>query len=290
VEPVRIWERSCVLRMRTASGFVYLKAIPPGISHEVSVTQALAKEYPERLPSVIAADPERRFLLMNEITGALLSTVGEIGTWEKALREYAQMQIEYSSRTDELLATGCPDSRFQSLMTHAEALLEDTSAMLMGQQMGLDEEEVKRLRAMLPNLKALCERLDSFPVPYSLVHGDLWSQNIVWTGAGFVYFDWSDAALSHPFIDMALFLDIGQELPEVPNARGILRNAYLEPWERFERPERLMEILTLVRPLAWLAKAVFHHQFLLPQMEDGAKWELANVVPYWLKMLLNESD
>ena len=123
-------------------------------------------------------------------------------------------------------------------------------------------------------------------VPQTLVHGDFWSQNVVVTDERYVYFDWSDAAIAHPFFDVVLFLqDIEQELPDVPDVRVRLRNVYLEPWTVYMPMERLIEAIDRSQPLAALYRAIIHHE-ITRNLEAKARWEMEGGVPFYLKRLL----
>jgi aminoglycoside phosphotransferase (APT) family kinase protein len=97
----------------------------------------------------------------------------------------------------------------------------------------LSAEEEAELRAAVPRLTTLCAALAGYAVPPSLVHGDLHLQNVADGPGGYVFFDWTDACVAHPFVDLLTFLEEREEQVEEALADR-LRGAYLAEWTRFE--------------------------------------------------------
>ena len=65
---------------------------------------------------------------------------------------------------------------------------------------------MKELRRLAPELKETCRRLAALGLPSTLVHGDLHMLNVARVDGRLVYFDWSDACIAHPFIDLLSLL------------------------------------------------------------------------------------
>jgi hypothetical protein len=76
IEQVRTWSISCILRVRTMSGDVYLKASStrPLFAREAVLVQALAIRYPEHLPMPLAIDAEQGWMLRVPDMTPLLKT------------------------------------------------------------------------------------------------------------------------------------------------------------------------------------------------------------------------
>ena len=72
----RPWSR--VLLVPAADGDLYLKQCAPVQAFEVPLTVALAARWPDRVPKVVAADPERAWLLLRD-GGTRLREGGEEG-------------------------------------------------------------------------------------------------------------------------------------------------------------------------------------------------------------------
>ncbi|HYN90239.1 MAG TPA: hypothetical protein VER55_17010, partial [Ardenticatenaceae bacterium] len=56
------------------------------------------------------------------------------------------------------------------------------------------------------------------------------------------------------------------------------------PWSAHAPRHQLLQAFELSQRLAPLHHALFYHQLILPNME--IRWEMENMVPFFLKMLL----
>jgi RIO-like serine/threonine protein kinase len=63
-------------------------------------------------------------------------------------------------------------------------------------------EAYRRLRDLAPHVETLCAELSSYNVPASLHHGDLHDGNIFVRDGGFLFFDWGDSSVTHPFFSL----------------------------------------------------------------------------------------
>jgi len=285
VKQLRTWERSCVLRVRTTVGELYFKAVPALFAHEPRLMKVLAESYPVQVPQILAINPEQHWMLMQDFGGKPLSQVPDMARWQFALRQFAQMQIDWTQKIDHLLNLGCPERRLDQLVAQIDPLLADLPTMP-----GLSPVELTQLQGLAPQLRALCAQLSCYRVPYTLEHGDFHAQNIILTDQGALYFDWSDCAIAHPFFSLSLFFrSIEQEgwFPHISQVRSLLRDAYLEPWLAYEPMDRLIEAFELAQILEVLHHAVTYHQILVPTIEDNSKW--AAIAPFHLKTLLHHA-
>ena len=130
VVQLRSSQRSAVLRAETGAGPVYFKAVPAMFRHELALTTALAEKFQPMVPRVLAADGGENWLLLQGCGERDLAAYEEVGTWQEALREYADIQVKLSSDTDRLFSMGCPDRRLIRLANGIDDMLADTSAML----------------------------------------------------------------------------------------------------------------------------------------------------------------
>ena len=310
---VRSWQRSCLLRAESDAGPVFFKAAPPVFGHEPGVTHALAARYPRHIPPVLARHPRRPWFLMAGVDGVSLAQRQDIDAWENAVRTFALIQIDLVGRVDGLLALGCPDRRLPGLADQMEQLLDDSTLLRSGRPAGLGGEEVEAIRAMLPDLRRKAQRLAQIKLPQTLEHGDFWPGQVlivddeepipVQNGGRSparrpsaprshpVFIDWSDCSIAHPFFSLNFFDDIMQMegyLPDVPNLRERLRNAYLGPWTVYAPLADLVEAFELARPLAAIHNALIYQQSILPGVEQG--WEMHYMPAFFLKKLLRNYD
>jgi len=288
IAQVRAWGISCVLRADTTAGPVYFRAVPAKSAHEPLLLQVLAERYPAHFPGVLAIDAARHWVLMREVKGRPLLQVSDIKHWEEAIRGLAQIQIDFAKQTDSLLSWKCPDRRLDKLAAQIDPLFADKAALQRGQLGGLSEDEISLLRALAPELKAMCAQLASYNIPHTLEHGDFHPSNIQVTDESHVYFDWGESSVAHPFFSLGSFeYYLEYVLPDMRDMRTRLRDVYLEPWTAYEPMERLLEAFELGRPLSALHTAFTVYR-IISSLEAAAKWEMEieSSLAFSLKMLL----
>jgi aminoglycoside phosphotransferase (APT) family kinase protein len=148
----------------------------------------------------------------------------------------------------------------------------------------LDAAEIERLRAFGPQLQTACAELAGYAVPPTLVHGDIHLGNVARSAGSYVFFDWTDACVAHPFFDTISIFGA-----EDPNVQVRLRTSYLGVWAAYEPIERLLEAWELAKPLCALHQAV-SYQHIVATLEDTSKPELASGLTYWLRTLLQSLE
>lgn len=287
-EQLRSWQRSAIVRLPTADGPAYLKAVPPVFGHEPALTAALAAADPARFPRPVVIDPERGWLLMRELRGRGLDRLREdedVPRWQAALASFAEVQIVTAGRLAELRALGVPERPLATLAARLAPLLADTAATLPGSPAGLSGAELARLRALAPRLQGMADALAGYGLPEALEHGDFWAGQVVAGDEGYGFLDWSDSSLAHPFFSLLLFLvEIEDFFPRAPGVRERLRDAYLEPWAARAPGVDLAAAFELAQPLAALHHALGYHAAVLPSFE--VRWEMELMLPFYLKMAL----
>lgn len=155
--------------------------------------RGLSGLYPDHIPAPLSIDEQHRWMLLADF-GAAIEWDAPVEVQEEMLRLYGELQRDAATRVGDLLAIGCLDRRLERL---AAQVLEDT-ATLASQ---LDAAEIERLRALGPQLQAICAELASYAVPHTLVHGDLHLGNVARYAGSYLFFDWTDACVAHPFFD-----------------------------------------------------------------------------------------
>jgi hypothetical protein len=283
-----------VLRARTEQGHLYFKASAPGLHFEAVLTQTVARRRPDAVPALVAADPERGWLLLADGGPALreiADDVGDTSRWEDVLRVYAGLQIDLAADTDALLAAGTPDKRPPALAAAYPELLGRADAIGLGRADGLTEDEQARLLALAPRIAGLAERADGV-VPASVAHEELHPGNILVGPRGFAFVDWAEASVGHPFAGLVVCLHrIADELgvddrsPELDR----FRDAYLEQWTAFAPAEALRETYPLALRLGLLCRALTWDSILSP-LPAAVAAEYGERVAVWLRLLLAELE
>ena len=139
----------------------------------------------------------------------------------------------------------------------------------------------------MPRLLGACEELAGHAVPPSLVHGDLHLANVARGPRGPRFFDWTDACVAHPFLDLATirpgtaFTDAVCE----DELRERLREAYLPEWASFEPPGRLARAWELAAPLGALHQAVSYRS-IVARLQPPVDRHMAGSTAWWLRRVL----
>jgi hypothetical protein len=234
----------------------------PLFVEEGPVTAMLASRFPGYVPMPLAVEPEPGWLL--------LPAFDELVGWQAPLElrcavlaRFAGLQRRSAEQAAELIAAGCLDRRLEVLEQQIEPLVADPEAVAR-----LRADEVEELRRQAPLFREACRRLADTGLPPTLVHGDLHVGNVARLDGELVYFDWTDACVAHPFIDL---LSLYWEKDE--DSRTALLDAYLDAWDGVESPERLREAASLAAVVIPLHHAV-SYQRIVAGLEPDAKVEL----------------
>ncbi|GAA3155925.1 phosphotransferase [Streptomyces echinatus] len=224
---VRLRPWSVLVRVPVAGRpAVWFKANPPASSFEGPLTAALARWVPEHVLHPLAVDAARGWTLFPDGGDLFRTVLGrepvEPREWEALLHQYASMQCELVARGDEIERLGVPAARTRDLPAVFDELLAGNTA--------LGPDGRARLEGLRPRLAEWCAELASPGVPDTLDHADLHDGQLFRRAAGrFTFFDWGDAAVSHPFSSLRVTVERACERYG-PGVLPRLLDAYLEPW------------------------------------------------------------
>jgi Phosphotransferase enzyme family len=229
---VRPW--STVMRVPTAGGVLWFKACMPLLAHEPALLEVLAARRPHAVPELVAVDKRRGWMLQRDAGTRLRELVqGEalVEVWRELLPFHAELQIDVAADCDALLAAGAPDRRLALVPGQYEGLVADDAIAP-----ALGGEEARTAQALVPRVAELCGELAALGVPETIQHDDLHDGNVFVRDGRYLFFDWGDACVSHPFFTLVVTLGsvrYGLDLAEGAPELDLLRDAYLEPWGRF---------------------------------------------------------
>ena len=129
-------------------------------------------------------------------------------------------------------------------------------------------------------------------VPETIQHDDLHDGQVFVRDGNYLFFDWGDSVVSHPFFSMSVTLEgmLSWGLDDVEGSVDIApyRDSYLEPFAAYAgRPELEDAFATALR-LGWLCRALSVHMFgVSVDPADRAEW--ADRVRVRLQMFAGES-
>ena len=267
---VRPW--STVIRVPTTDGDLWFKANVPVLAYEAGVVEVLARTRPDAVPALIGVDCERGWMLMRDGGERLREIVErerDLERWHDLLPRYGRLQLDLAPRVDELVACGAPDRRVVGLPGQYADLVEDVD--------GLTEAERDRLRALAPEVAAMCARLAVLGVPETIQHDDLHDGQVFVREGRYLFFDWGDSCVSHPFFSMSVTLEgmLSWGLDDVEGSVDIspYRDSYLEPFASYADRTALEEAFATALRLGWICRALNVHMFgVSVDAADRSEW------------------
>jgi hypothetical protein len=242
---VRPW--STALRLPTTDGVLWFKANHPSLAHEAAVVSIISRRRPDLVPELVAADLETGWMLMRDGGERLREVIErerDLRRWLDLLPQYAELQIELAAEADALVAAGAPDRRL--------AVLPET----------LDPFELSTEQSA--RVADWCERLASYGIAETIQHDDFHDGQIFVRDGRYLFFDWGDACVSHPFFTLSVTLEgvLRWGLDDIEDSVDIapFRDAYLEPFERYGTRFELVEATTIAFRLGWISRALSNHE------------------------------
>jgi len=197
VEIRRQWGISATARVPTADGgTAWFKAVCPHFDAEVTITRFLHTVVPEAVPHVIAADDDVGWLLLDDVG---VGPIGFDATEEqlaRAIRRLVQIQAEMVGRDGELRAVGVAHRPLRRLADDVAAAMTDPGA-IEGPHVALT-----RLAEVVNWVRRQSDWLVGIGLPETLLHGDFHVFNVLERNGAPVIIDWSDAAISHPLLEI----------------------------------------------------------------------------------------
>lgn len=224
---VRLRPWSVLMRVPVEGrGAVWFKANPPAGAFEGPLTAALARWVPEHVLKPLAVDAGRAWVLLPDggdlFRSVLSREVVEPSAWEGLLGQYARMQRALVPYAGEIERLGVPSARTADLPGVFDTLLAGSTAMAPAAR--------ARLERLRPRLADECAQLASLGIADSLDHADLHDGQLFRPAPDrFTFFDWGDAAVSHPFCSLRIPAEKARERYG-PGVLSRLLDAYLEPW------------------------------------------------------------
>jgi Phosphotransferase enzyme family len=274
-----LWGISVVLSAASGTGSAFLKCSGDRFRHEGRMTQALAGRSQGYLPDVLAVEPERGWLLMRDLDAPLLGDQPE-SMWVLGLDALAGLQQEWLGRTGDLLAAGAELRPLCQLADWVKGTALDAGFMdrVAPQVRGAWLESV-------PAMVEACTSLDRIGPGTSLVHGDFHPWNVVAGQGGPRIFDWTDAAVAHPFLDLVTYVMRTGDLA----LRRYLLQRYLGLWSRYLSSDDLQAAGQLALVAGALYQARSYSQLIPTVMPDDLA-QLRDGDVHWLQRALDRLD
>ena len=133
----------------------------------------------------------------------------------------------------------------------------------------------------LPTYAGWCAELESMRIAPSLQHDDLHDGNVFVRDGRYLFIDWGDSSVSHPFVTLRTTSNVVADLFEVELDDPLLmrlRDRYLEPWERYGARVNLLEAFDVALQVGIVCRALTFQRFVT-QMQPPIRKRYAETVP-----------
>ncbi len=278
-EPVKVWSLSAVLRVPTVGpadvgdAAVYFKATCDWFRSEPAFTEAIAARAPDHVPHVLALDHDRAWMLMDPIAGAGTETPAEQAV--PAAIVLAGLQSACVHDLPRLRTAGLPDRTLEPTVRGIGAVVADSVELDL-----LSAQERSDVSAMSPWLVEVLHEFGSIGLPYSVGHGDLHVGNLAVDGDDLVIYDWTDAAITFPFLDAVhLAGSTGDHL------RDRVLDAYARVWSAGYLRADVDRALTRAAVVNRIYQAISYEAIYRAQEADS-RWEMRGAVAGSLRSLI----
>ena len=165
--------------------------------------------------------------------------------WLDALPLYAQLELDLAPAAHDAVSVGTPDRRLAGLADAYEQLLETVPEEFAG---------------TAPRVRELSAQLAAIDIPETVQHDDLHDGQVFARDGGYLFFDWGDACVSHPFFTMSVTLEgnIAWGLDDVEGSVDTtrFRDAYLEPFTALAPRADLEDAFATALRLGWVCRAL----------------------------------
>jgi hypothetical protein len=241
---------------------------------------------------VLVIDGSRGWMLTRD-AGPMLRTITRtdppnLEPWLEILPRYAEFQIGMTPHAGDLLALGASDHRLATLADQLALMLDDDEAIRIGPPEGLSDDEVDRLRALVPGVAAQSAELASYGISDTIDHGDFHDGNVFIGGGRLTLADWGDCCITHPFFTLGItlrsaahFAGMADDTPPIL----AMRDAYLEPWEPVAPGADLVRAFKIAYQLSHISSARNWHE-LVVRLTGEQRAQEADSVPYKLRQFL----
>jgi aminoglycoside phosphotransferase (APT) family kinase protein len=282
LEAINTHDLACVIRFRVGTKNVYFKTSYN--SREAIVTAQLGNTVPNLVPKVIAYNAERNWLL-TEDAGQWLSFSDDLRLWKESVSNLAAF---HQIKPGVFEGLKLPFHPFADLASRGEAFLRNTPVL---QTWGLTQVQLEGLDRLIPSLRAVLERIQALDLPECFTHGDAHPNNVLVKERASVWFDWSEAGFTHPFLDVGWFLAwtfLPQRELSFTTTPELAWQFWRDYWQAQEladaniTPLEVMRLALLHRTLTYHEKFYAWHGAMLPTRPQ--------YVPYFLRLLLKTAN
>lgn len=289
------WSWSSILKINTIEETLYFKADYKKLPHEVDTIRELNKLYKYNFPSVVISDYSNNWMVMKDFGDLYLEKL-DFNHYVKAVKKYAEIQIKSVGEIERFKKINCRYISLNLFTLYLEQLVDD-KILLIGPYK-LTNYDLEQFKKAIPCVIELCKKLDLGRIPYTINNEDFRDQNVVLYENDFIYFDWSNTTITHPFFSFTYFLNrinikknhIGKEMFKGSVEKVLLKltEEYLKMWVNFDEYESILQIFKEINSLYNLYQAIRCY-IELPYLEENCPWyiDCRDIVPNYIKKFID---
>ena len=265
-----------LIRFETSGAPVWFKAVGAPNIREYPITVALARRCPEFIPKVLATRSDWNAWLAEEAAGTSLVSDTHLPHWACAAKSLADLQMQTIPSVQELARAGARDFSCRYLGSCVEPFIEflqnDAEESSPSRDLQLPAAQLRELSVVLQNVLAT---LDQLPLPETVGHMDLNSQNIICSDRECVFLDWAEAFIGSPFFSFEYLLQqFRRTFPAQPTMERKFQEAYAAPWRASISLEDLALARSLSPPAALFAYSTTVWRYLeTEESANSVQWE-----------------
>jgi hypothetical protein len=220
-----------LVRIETTGPAVWFKATGEPNAHELPISIALHRVFPNYVPRILGVHPTWNAWLSEEVPGSTLDDLADIQAWADVAKALAELQIASVTKTNMFLESGCRDLRLPQLVEQIDPFLARMSELMEMQtkqppQILTDSE----LSVLGDRLRAAFYELEQYRLPSTLGHLDLNPHNILVSPARCCFLDWAEGCVTHPLFTFEYLREYSRRSLSEPDAVAeTLVAAYLHP-------------------------------------------------------------
>jgi len=185
------------------------------------------------------------------------------------MKRFAEIQLAASDDVTTWRNAGCSDRSLKVIADSMDDLIAEPAVAD-----GLKPEQLERLTTIVRDYRTLFNELAASGLPNTLVNQDFRTDNIVWAKDDYIFFDWADSVITHPFFSATRFLNYIHDKPplDAKARREPMVEAYIEPWQAILSIEKLREAFAIARRINAMYQAVRFH-LAMRTSEPMIGWE-----------------
>ena len=242
---LRTWNLSCLWRLPTAGGDVWMKVLPPFFAHEPLMIEALGQW--ACTPTLLAHDGNR--MLLADIPGEDLYTA-TLAQRLHMIELLVPIQQQWIDREAQLLAIGARDMRLARFNVCVPQAIQREWSHLSAAEQGT-------LQGLMDGLQERLHTIEQCGLPNTLLHGDFHAGNVRGSGLAMTILDWADCGVGNPMLDEGAFV-----LSAPEDWREQIRTALRDAWRQVVPGSDPDTANHLLAPVAAVYAAYVYQGFL----------------------------